>query len=200
MRHKLLGTILSLLMVCSVISIGFATWSIVNVEAFGEATGDIHSEDIIKISDYLYMPEAKPLEYNRDGFIGDDKYNSSIDCIGYRLHVKQCVDKLRVKEIQVQIKLNYVDLKPTNMNIFEHITPVATHNGNNIASITNERTNIGIITTITISGEDMKLVEYDFNLIYKFSLDSSYFNNNNNSPLWTKSQPVFKMSAVLLFK
>ena len=199
MRHRLLSTILSLLMVSSVLSIGFSAWSIVNVDAYDEITGDFHSEDIIKISDYLLMPEAKPLEYNRDGFIGEDKYNSSIECKGFRFYVKKCLDKFKPNKIQVQIKLNYVDLIPTDMNIFNHITPTATHAGVEVSNITTTKTNIGLITTITIAGEDLKSLEYDFDLKYNFKLDSTYF-NNPSSPLWTKSQPVFKMSAVLLFQ
>ena len=200
MRHKLMGTILSLLMVSSVLTVGFASWTIVSVDAYDEITGDIQSENILNMSDYITMPTPTPLKYNRDGFLGDDKYNSQISVKGYTLHVSKCKNDLNVNALDIVIKLNYVDLKPSTMDIFKDITVEVYHNNQLLnGNLKVERNNISLITTISISGSDMDLTDYVFDINYIFNLNNTYF-NNNDSPLWQKSQPVFKISSVLQIK
>ena len=200
MRHKLMGTILSLLMVSSVLTVGFASWTIVNIDAYDEITGDIQSENILNMSDYITMPTPTPLKYNRDGFLGADKYKSEISVSGYTLHVSKCKADLNVNAVDIVIKLLYVDKVPSTKDIFEHITVEVYHDNQLLTeNVDVKRNNVSLITTISVSGNDMNLVDYVFDIKYKFNLDSTYF-NNNDSPLWQKSQPVFNISSLLQIK
>ena len=200
MRHRLLASMVSSLMVISLITVGFSSWTIVHVDAVDSETGDFHSEDIIDISKYLDMTAPTPLKYNKDGFIGGDKRNSKIECNGYTLHTKKCVDAFKAKGIQIQLKLHYVDNIQSTMDIFQHITPSVIHNDVAYTNVTSTKSaNDSILTTITVDGEELKNELFNFSLIYDFNLPAEYF-NNSSSPLWTKSQPVFKISAVLIFE
>ena len=200
MNHKLMGTILSLLMVTSIVTIGFASWSIVNVDAYEEITGDIQSENIIDVGRYLKMPKATPLKYNKEGFLGDDKLNSEIALNGYNLKVALAKEELKLNQIDVIIKLNYIDLVPSEMNIFNNIKVEVYHDNQLLTStVSVPIKDVGIETTISILGDDMLLNEYSFDIKYKFKLDQSYF-NNPDSPLCAKSQPVFKISSLLQIK
>ena len=202
MKYRLLSFLLTILMITSVISIGFSSWNIVSGVEHETLSGNITSDKITNFNEYITISNISSLKYNKDGFLGDNKLKSSIKSkiqidIYNVLLTFGVLDKL-----QIVIDLKYIDGVPSDMNIFDYVTAECRQNDILITNVSSE-SNKDIqeyVTTITLNSfdsysKDSKYYEFDLEYIIEFS-DSSFF-NNPESPLLNKSYPIFTMTSVL---
>lgn len=218
MKHKLTAFIMMIFMCVSIVSVGFASWTIVYDSEFVEKEGEFTAENIVDYNDYIVMNSVTPLKYNKLGFIGtNNPYVFTMVC-EFTVNVSGIHEKFKdVANIQIGVDLKYIDEKPTNSNgeelynIFKKITSVAYHNKEvitNYAGASNSDENkqeYNSIIPITIElNENKELVSadtYTFTIEYTFTLDESYFNTmgqaNSLSPLFNKSYPIFKVIGSL---
>lgn len=204
MKNKLIGMIVSLLMLVSIISVGFASWQLGYGEASNSISGSFNADDVVQSNQYINVPVPTALKYNKDGFIGtNDRYTSSIVCENIAVYVANSLAKFKgIQEIELIINLDYIDLEASDMNIFEsqYLTVYLDGVLLNEDKITRTETGIRIVDSILISDyEEDNIPSIVYKKIeYKFELTDEFF-TSDTSPLWTKSAPVFTMKSSLLF-
>ena len=141
MKHKLTAFIIMIFMCVSIVSVGFASWTIVYDSEFVEKEGEFTAENIVDYNDYIKMDSVTPLKYNKLGFIGTkDIYVSTMTCT-FTVQFASIHEKFKnVEDIEIGVDLKYIDEVITNSqgnelyNIFNEITSVAYHNDEVITS------------------------------------------------------------------
>ena len=129
MKHKLTAFIIMIFMCVSIVSVGFASWTIVYDSEFVEKEGEFTAENIVDYNDYIKMDSVTPLKYNKLGFIGTkDIYVSTMTCT-FTVQVASIHEKFKnVEDIEIGVDLKYIDEVITNSqgnelyNIFNEIT------------------------------------------------------------------------------
>ncbi len=202
MKYRLLSFLLTILMMTSVISIGFSSWNIVSGVEYESLSGNITSDKITNFNEYITITNISSLKYNKDGFLGENKLKSSIKS-KIQIDVYNVIVTFGVLDkLQIVIDLKYIDGIPSSMNIFDYVTTECRQNDILITNVSSE-SNKDIqeyVTTITLNSfdsysKDFKYYEFDLEYIIEFN-DLSFF-NNYESPLLNKSYPIFTMTSVL---
>lgn len=218
MKHKLIAFIIMIFMCVSIVSVGFASWTIVYDSEFVEEEGEFSAENIVDYNEYIKMESVTSLKYNKDGFVGTtNKYVSTITCV-FVVDIESIHSKFKdITKVEIGVDLKYIDNIITNsqgkelLNIFENITSQAYHNDVEItnysgsASTEENKQEYNSIIPITIElNENKELVSedtYTFTIKYTFTLDESYFKTmgeeDSLSPLFNKSYPIFKVIGSL---
>lgn len=200
---KYLGTLLMILMSISMFSIGFASWTIVNPLDEASSAGTFESDDVIRFDDYITYSDVELLKYNKDGFVGDNPYVSTIKST-------ITVDIIKCKEvfgdlstIQIKVNLKYAEIPNGTSNvdylpIFGKITTNAYKDNSNLKITTTIKESEYCEVVLTLTGNQLSQSTYSFDLAYTLALDETYFDLDYKTPLLHMSYPIFSMSAVLL--
>ena len=123
-------TILSLL---SLVSVGFASWTITALDVEEEVSGSLESDIVINSKEYVYLDTEKGdnktgiknMQYQDYGYLDSENY--VIVDTGYVynyfiLDLEKCSELLKndFNSVEVILRLGYADTILTSLNLFEN--------------------------------------------------------------------------------
>ena len=225
MRNRYIVPLMMVLMSICLMCVGFSSWTIVYNDT-SDVIGSFETDDTVYYTEYIDgIKTLKPLQYTKTSFVGevneyDVKFTDYIE-VNIPVNIKKCREQLGGEEltkISLKLELVYTDEhKQATSTVEESLSKEFFHRITPQVVILEEKQGVSISATqisyddhfellVTISGIDNIPTDntYEFNVKYNFDLAnkdnprvSDYFSNIEESPLWTRSQPIFDVTAVL---
>lgn len=197
---KILG--LTILMLISLFSVGFASWTI-SYSYTVSVDGSFEVNDAISSSEFIEIETVEVLQYTKSGFIGSDKTRDSLIISG-TVNLDKCrLSFSSSSKIQIELKLSYSSAISTTYDIFSNIESVNAYQKLPIEhdlAINNEyNTNsYSISLSISPSIDEYKAEEsFTFLISYNFKIDDINYFTDEASPLSKSNASLFKLSSVV---
>lgn len=200
-EFKIIG--LLLLMLTSLFSVGFASWTITYSYSVAEVSGSFEADDVVESKNFIEIEVIDVLKYNSSGFMNPDRTRDSIVVRG-TVDLNGCRTSFENStQIQIELKLKYADNISTTYNLFNKIeSTTATQKipSNKDLSLSTAVDSSYYKAQIVINlhnSEYLSQNEFSFELSFNFFIeDSSYF-SDANSPLSKSNTSLFKLTSVV---
>lgn len=205
-EFKIIG--LLLLMITSLFSVGFASWTISYSYQEAEISGSFEADDVIESKDFMTLNLTKTLRYSKGGFLNSDKTKDSL-IINGTVDLTKCRTSFdNSTKIQIELNLKYADSINTSYDLSAYplLNKIDSTNATRILpsdkdissglSITKDSSNYKVQIEIILS-EYIGVSTFSFELSYNFIIEDSTYFSNTNSPLSKNNTSLFKLTSVV---
>ena len=191
-KSKLL--LCNLLVLSSIVSVGFSSWIIIaNPNVSKSINGLFKVEEVINNNDYVGISdEFIVFEYFDTGFIDGDTI-STTGTIEFKVivHVDECKKLFSTYDLKLTTTLGYSDGVDTDLDLFyDYLTDVKVNNSSADYFLGDK---IPVTTDVNVSGDTDLVYSY----IFTFQADSQDDFRNNIFPYLVDDNISFKVEAQL---